>query len=68
MLVDLGNTTTAMYIATSQEVIVKFTNCYNEAAHRLLAKEQLAPRLHFCEHVIGRLYTVIMDHVDGKSI
>ena len=68
---DLGNTTTAMYIATldtSQEVIVKFTNRYNEAAHRLLAEEQLAPRLHFCERVIGELYMVVMDRVDGKSI
>ncbi|KAF8962089.1 hypothetical protein BDZ97DRAFT_1156495 [Flammula alnicola] len=71
-IVDLGNTTSAMYIATlsetGQEVIVKFTARYNEAAHRLLAEAQLAPRLHFCQRVIGDLYMVVMDRVDGKSI
>jgi hypothetical protein len=71
-LLDLGNTTTAIYIATlgdtSQEVVVKFTAHYNEAAHRILAEAQLAPTLHFCERVIGNLYMVIMDRVDGKSI
>ena len=70
-LVDLGNTTTAMYIATletSQEVVVKFTTRYNETAHRLLANNKLAPKLHFCERVIGDLYMVVMDRVDGKSI
>jgi serine/threonine protein kinase len=71
-LVDLGNATTAMYIATlggtGQQVIVKFTARYNEKAHRLLAKAGLAPVLHFCERVIGDLYMVVMDRVDGKSI
>jgi hypothetical protein len=41
-LVDLGNVCTTMYAATlddtNQEVIVKFTARYNEAAHRLLAQ------------------------------
>ena len=35
-----------MYTATldtDHEVIVKFTACYNEAAHRVLADTQLAP-------------------------
>jgi hypothetical protein len=71
-LLDLGNTTTAMYIATlddtTQEVVVKFTARYNEAAHRILAEAQLAPKLHFCERVVGGLYMVVMDRVDGKSI
>lgn len=70
-LVDLGNTTTSMYIATlgdTNEVIVKFTARYNEAAHRLLADADLAPKLHFCERVIGDLYMVVMDHVDGTSV
>ncbi|KAJ3510653.1 hypothetical protein NLJ89_g4547 [Agrocybe chaxingu] len=48
-LVDLGNTTSALYIATlgdtDQEAI-----------------------LHFCERVIGDLFMVVMDRVDGKSI
>ena len=70
-LVDLGNATTIMYTATlsntNQDVIVKFTVRYNEVA-RLLTEAELTPRLHFCERVIGDLYMVVMDHVDGKSI
>ena len=69
-LVDLGNTTTAMYIVTlnTSQVVVKFTTRYNEEAHRLLANHRLAPKLHFCERVIGDLYMVVMDKVDRKSI
>ena len=71
-LVDLGNTTTSMYIATlsntKEEVIVKFTAHYNEVAHHLLADANLAPKLHFCERVIGNLYMVVMDRVDGTSL
>src|SRR6266576_7058754 len=29
---------------------------------------ELAPRLHFCDRVIGDLYMVVMERVDGKSI
>jgi hypothetical protein len=69
-LVDLGNATTTMYTATlsdtNQEVIVKFTARYNEGAHRLLAKANLAPGLHFCERVIGDLYMVVMDRWMGS--
>ena len=61
-----------MYIATlddtNQEVIVKFTVRYNEAAHRLLAGAQLAPKLHFCGRVVGDLYMIVMDRVGGKSV
>ena len=71
-LVDLGTTTTAMYVAildNRQEVVVKFTTRYNEEAHRLLVGHQLAPTLsHFCGRVIGNLYMVVMDRVDGKSV
>ena len=71
-LVDLGNRVSSMYIATlsdnNKEVIVKFTACYNEVAHRLLADVDLVPELHFCERVIGDLYMVIMDRVDGMSV
>lgn len=72
VLVDLGNTTTAMYIATlngtNKEVVVKFTSRYNETAHRNLAEAGFAPKLHFCARVVGSLYMVIMDRVDGKSL
>lgn len=70
-LVDLQDATTTIYIATldntEQEVIVKFTARYNEAAHRLLAEAQLAPMLHFCGLVVGNLYMIVMDRVEGKS-
>ena len=60
-----------MYIATlgdTNAVIVKFTARYNAEAHRLLADEDLAPKLHFCERVIGGLYMVVMDRIDGTSV
>ena len=70
-LVDLGNASSSMYIATlgdTNAVIVKFTARYNAEAHRLLADEDLAPKLHFCERVIGGLYMVVMDRIDGTSV
>lgn len=71
-LLDLGSATTAMYTATlddtNKEVIVKFTARYNEAAHRILAEAQLAPKLHFCGHVVGDLYMIVMERVDGTSV
>ena len=61
-----------MYIATldgtNKEVIVKFTARYNEKAHRILASAGFAPKLHFCGRVVGGLYMVVMDRVDGKSL
>jgi RIO-like serine/threonine protein kinase len=61
-----------MYIATlsdtNKEVIVKFTARYNKVAHRLLADADFAPKLYFCEPVIGDLYMVVMDRVDGMSV
>ena len=71
-LVGLGNTNTAMYIATldgtEKEVIVKFTARYNEKAHHILADAGFAPKLHFCGRVVGGLYMVVMDRVDAKSL
>ena len=72
VLAGLGNTTTAMYIAaldgTENEVIVKFTARYNAKAHHILASAGFAPKLHFCGRVVGGLYMVVMDRVDGKSL
>jgi hypothetical protein len=71
-LVDLGKTNTAMYIATldgaDEEVVVKFTPRYNAKAHSILANAGFAPKLHFCGRVVGGLYMVVMDRVDGKSL
>ncbi|KAF8956121.1 hypothetical protein BDZ97DRAFT_1672053 [Flammula alnicola] len=73
VLVGLGDKRhTAMYIAaldsTENDVIVKFTARYNEKAHRILASAGFAPKLHFCGRVVGGLYMVVMDRVDGKSL
>jgi len=72
VLVNLGNTTTAMYIATfngtDKEVVVKFTARYNEVAHRILAEAGFAPALRFCGRVVGGMYMVVMDRVEGKSL
>ncbi len=71
-LVDLGKTNTAMYIATldcaDKEVVVKFTPRYNAKAHTILASAGFAPKLHFCGRIVGGLYMVVMDRVDGKSL
>ena len=47
------------------DVVVKFTVRYHERAHRILAEGQLAPALHFCIPLIGDMYMVIMDYVEG---
>ncbi|RXW21534.1 hypothetical protein EST38_g4331 [Candolleomyces aberdarensis] len=65
-LVNLGKETTAKYVATlndGTEVVVKFTASYNSAAHRLLSDSGLAPRLYFCERVMGDLAMVVMERV-----
>ena len=50
------------------EVIVKFTVQYHEEAHRILAKNQLAPTLHFCIPLVGDMYMVIMDYIDSAPL
>jgi len=72
-LVGLGdNKVNAMYVAamdgTDNDVIVKFTARYHKKAHRILAGAGFAPKLYFCERVVGGLCMVVMDRVDGKSL
>ena len=55
-------------VDTNHDVIIKFTACYNKEAHHLLAQAGFAPKLYFCERVIGGLYMVVMEYVDGKSL
>ncbi|EJD00504.1 uncharacterized protein FOMMEDRAFT_159228 [Fomitiporia mediterranea MF3/22] len=50
------------------DVVVKFTAHYHEDAHQMLAEEQLAPTLHCCIHLVGGMYMVIMDYVEGTSL
>ena len=69
VLEGLGDTTTTTYIASldgiNKEAIVKFTARYDEKTHRILASA--VPTLHFCGLVVGGLYMVVVDRVDGKS-
>ena len=50
------------------DVVVKFTACYNDEAHRILAENGLAPALRFFAPLIGRLYMVVMDYVDSPPL
>lgn len=50
-------------------LVVKFIESirYAENAHKLLAEQGLAPRLHYCASVSGGLVMVVMDLVDGED-
>jgi hypothetical protein len=50
------------------EVVVKFTATYNEEVHKLLAEKGLAPKLYACQRVIGNLFMVVMERIDGKPL
>lgn len=50
------------------EVVVKFTVRYHEEAHRILATKGLAPVLHFCIPLVGNMFMIIMDYVDGTPL
>ena len=54
-------------LADTFEVVVKFTAQYHPEAHRLLATEGLAPKLHACLPVCGDLFMVVMDRVHGET-
>ena len=51
-----------------KEVLVKFTAKYNECAHELLAKAELAPELYACEPVMGGLIMVVMERLNGERM
>jgi hypothetical protein len=48
-------------------VVVKFCERYCEAAHRVLSAAGLAPTLHYCSQVVGGVFMVVMDPVDGRD-
>ena len=52
----------------NREVVVKITSRYNKRAHRILAEKGLAPKLHFCEPVLGGLNMVVMDYIKGSPL
>ena len=51
--------------SAGEEVVVKFAVTYNAHVHRLLAAKDLAPKLYACERVIGGVYMIVMERVDG---
>jgi len=53
----------------SRRCIVKFTDSYGEAAHRLMAEQQIAPALLFCKREAGYsgLFVVVMDFVEDTK-
>ena len=53
---------------TRTQVVVKFTRSYNKEAHEHLAKKGLAPKLYYCERVIGDMFVVVMAHVRGVPL
>ncbi len=59
----------SLFLAEYQEdvVVVKFCERYGEDAHRTLANVGLAPRLHYCSKVVGDVFMVVMDFVNGRD-
>lgn len=61
---------------TRKSVVVKFVQRYGEEAHRLLAKENLAPQLFYYGRVgvlegdpsYGHLRMVVMEYIDGETL
>jgi hypothetical protein len=61
---------------TPKSIVVKFVQRYGEAAHRLLAKENLAPELLYYGRVgvqegnpsYGHLRMVVMEYIDGETL
>ena len=51
----------------TEVVLVKFTTKYHEEAHRLLARNNLAPTLHFCTRVVGGMYMVVMEYIPSPK-
>ena len=52
----------------TKDVVVKFAPQYGKEAHELLASKGLAPTLHCCECVVGGLYMIVMDRVEGRVL
>jgi serine/threonine protein kinase len=61
---------------TPKQVVVKFVERYGEEAHRLLAKENLAPQLFYYGKIgvlegdpsYGYLRMVVMEPIDGETL
>ena len=50
------------------QAVVKLVKRYSKEAHEHLADKGLAPKLFLCQHVIGNLIAVVMEHVTGTPL
>ena len=73
--IDNPNRSHGLYLAemtegnqSKRDVVVKFAVRYNDEAHRLLAGQRLAPELHACIPVMGGVFMVVMDFVQGQAL
>ncbi|KAI0338332.1 hypothetical protein BDW22DRAFT_1401804 [Trametopsis cervina] len=61
----------AMWEATykGERVLVKFTEHYSVRAHRILADcvPPKAPKLHFAERLLGGVWMVVMEYLEGQD-
>jgi hypothetical protein len=48
-------------------LVVKFCERYGGDAHRMLADACLAPKLYYCSEVVGGVFIVVMEQVDGRD-
>ncbi|KAI0050119.1 hypothetical protein FA95DRAFT_1676989 [Auriscalpium vulgare] len=62
----------ALYLGllSGKKVVVKFCERYCPDAHRLLADHdrKFAPTLHLCTRLVGGLYMVVMDYIEGSVV
>ena len=50
-----------------EEVLVKFCEHYHADGHRIVAAANYAPRLFFCEQLLGGVTMVVMKFIDGLN-
>lgn len=72
-IAPLSDISKAVYLANMDgtKVVVKFASKYNVGAHRLLAKNDLAPELLYDgtdERRYGGLVMLVMEHVEGQTL
>ncbi|TFY75088.1 hypothetical protein EWM64_g8926 [Hericium alpestre] len=62
-------------VEEGQEIVVKFAERYGDDAHRLLARQRLAPELYYCGPIspdrslhYGTRCMVVMEHIEGRMV
>ena len=68
LMEDKATLFAAMTMDRSENLVVQFTDRYNEAAHRLLATRNLAPKLFGPVSCGGTLKCIIMAKIEGETL